>query len=549
MGFQLRPYQSEVKTAAQTMWANGTKNVLVVLPTGAGKTVVLADIVSNNQGASCCIAHRQELVAQISMALARDGVYHRIIGPAAVVKLCVRAHTEELGETFYNPNAACAVAGVDTLVKRYDSLKPWLQTVTLWVQDEAHHVLKDNKWGVAAGMFPYARGLGVTATPMRADGKGLARDYDGLFDDMIVGPDMRNLIDAGFLTDYRIFAPLTDINLDDVTVSAKTGDYTKPKLTNAVRESKIVGDVVEHYLKIANGKQGVTFATDVQTSEDIAEKFRSAGVPAEAVSAKTPAPERAAIIRKFKNRELRQLINCDLFGEGFDLPAIEVVSMARPTQSYGLYVQQFGRALRLLPGKVEAIIIDHVGNVVLHGLPDARRNWSLARREGNGKAKKKDPDEIPVRACPECTSVYERVEPYCPYCGHIPVPEQRNGPEFVDGDLTELDAETLARMRGDVADVAKDKEVLRAELAAKFVPVIGQLSMVKKHVARQEAHADLLHEIAMWAGHEKAKGRGDKERYKRFFHRFGIDVLTAQSLKTKEAVELTERVKAHYETM
>lgn len=565
---RLRPYQAQAKSEIYAAWAAGAVNVLAVLPTGAGKTVTFSDILHDHKGASCAIAHRQELVSQISLALARDRVRHRIIGPKSVVKLCVNQHMAELGASYFDPSAPCAVAGVDTLVKRGDELAHWLQSVTLWVQDEAHHVLESNKWGTAAAMFPNAKGLGVTATPVRADGKGLGRHADGLFDVMVEGPGMRDLIDAGYLTDYRIFAPPSDFVRPGADSVGSTGDFTRQKMTTAVRKSHIIGDIVTHYLRIAPGKLGVTFVPDVETATDVAAQFNAAGVPAEVVSAKTPDAERVAILRRFKNRELMQLVNVDLFGEGFDLPAIEVVSFGRPTESFGLYVQQFGRVLRLMldgslyphwdgftneqrkahiaaSSKPRGIIIDHVGNVDRHGLPDARREWSLDRREKRKKGGATD--VIPVRTClnAECLAVYERIYAACPFCGHQPTPAARNAPEFVDGDLLELDPATLAQMRGEIERVDMHPEAYREELAARHTPVIGQMAHVKRHAERQEAQEALRHSIAWWAGYQRAAGRPDSESYRRFFFAFGVDVLTAQALNTREAIELAGRINEH----
>lgn len=530
----LRPYQFENKQEVNLEWDNGLKNVLSVLPTGGGKTVIFADIVREHNGASCVIAHRQELVTQISLALARDGVRHRIIGPKKVVKLAVKIHMEELGRSFYDSSSRCAVAGVDTLVRRGDELKQWLGSVTLWVMDEAHHVLRENKWGKAVAMFPNAKGLGVTATPIRADGEGLGRHADGVFDTMVVGPSMRDLINQGFLTDYRIFVPPSDFIRPGADAIGSTGDITAAKNKLAVRQSHVIGDVVIHYLRIAKGKRGITFAPDVETATDIAEQFNLAGVPAAVVSAKTPDAERVAALRRFKNGELLQLVNVDLFGEGFDLPAIEVVSMVRATESYALFAQQFGRALRLMAGKLTAIIIDHVGNCFRHGLPDAHREWTLDRRE---KRSKGQPDDvIPTRGCTNCASLYERIYKACPYCGHVEVPASRSGPEFVDGDLTELDAATLAAMRGEVAKVDGPFIASRGE------PVLGQMRRAKLHVKRQEAQAALRASIEWWAGYQRADDREDHESYKRFYWMFGIDVLGAQALGTKDALVLAERI-------
>lgn len=536
---ELRKYQKDAVSSVYQRWDAGAKNTLLVLPTGAGKTVVMSNILDNHAGASVAIAHRQELVSQISMALARQGLRHRIIGPKNVVKLCVSLHTAELGRSYYHPEAKTGVAGVDTLVRRGDSLREWLNSVTLWAQDEAHHVLTSNKWGKAAEMFPRAKGLGVTATPLRADGKGLGRDYDGLFDDMVIGPNMRELIRRGFLTEYRIFAPPSDYQRPD-TIGG-SGDFTMTNMKKATKQSHIVGDIVAHYVKIAMGKPGVTFVPDVETAHDVAAQFCSAGVPAVAVSAKTPDRERIDCINRFKRGELRQLVNVDLFGEGFDLPAIEVVSMGRPTESYGLYVQQFGRALRLLDGKTHGIIIDHVGNVARHGLPDAPREWSLERRER--RSKDTPSDVIPTWVCRECVGVWECFIKICPNCeAGKPLPAVRSGPEFVDGDLTELDPAALAEMRGEIDKIDMPEEDYRLEVVRRGVPLIGQNALVRKHQINQAAQAELRQGIALWAGHRRAEQTPDAVSYMKFYHRYGLDVMSAQALKATEAHALLTKI-------
>lgn len=547
----LRPYQQDIRDDIESRWL-GVANVLAVLPTGAGKTVLFSSILADEPGASCAIAHRQELVSQISLALARNGVRHRIIGQDPVIRMVVRLHMEEVGANYVVPNAKCAVASVNTLTgkKFSESLKPWLPTVKLWVQDEAHHVLRYNQWGRAAAMFPNARGLGVTATPLRADGNGLGRHADGLFDTMVIGPSMRDLITMGFLTEYRIFAPPSTFQRDQVAVSQTTGDFNLDQMRKAVAssslvvhdEKQIVGDIVQHYQRIAPGKLGVTFVPDIATAETVAEQFNAAGVPAMAVSSKTPDDERCKILRRFKSRELLQLVNCDLFGEGFDLPAIEVVSMGRPTESYGLYVQQFGRALRLLDGKDRAIIIDHVGNVMRHGLPDAPREWSLDRRERRSSGKS---DAQTIRAClnPECGAVYERFRDACPYCGTpVPPPAERSRPEFVDGDLFELDPAMLEQMRGAVARVDMTPEAYREQLGRQGVPQIGIMANVKRHIEWQETIGTLREAMAVWAGYERAAGLSDREIFRKFYIEHGHDWMTAQTLKRDDALGLAERV-------
>jgi superfamily II DNA or RNA helicase len=541
-------------------WHAGALNVMPVAATGSGKTVLLSKILYDEPGASIAIAHRQELVSQISIALARNGVRHRIAGAkkgSNLIRVISALQVAELGYSFFDPNAKTGVGGVDTVI-RMDAADAWFKQVRLVVQDEAHHVLKGNKWGAAAALFPNARGMYPTATPLRADGKGLGRHADGLVDAMVLAPSMRDIINMGYLTDYRIFSPPSDLDLSQVATSQATGDFNADQLRKAVHKSHITGDVVAHYLKLAPGKLGVTFAVDVEAATEIATAFRTAGVPAEVVSAKTPDALRAAILRRFKAREILQLVNVDLFGEGFDLPAIEVVSFARPTESFALYSQQFGRALRLMLSKEAgavhagltdeqrraaiaasekpvAFIIDHVNNVLRHGLPDARREWSLDRRERRSSKKS---DAIPLRVCVNdlCLQPYERVYKCCPYCGHYPPPPSRSSPEFVDGDLLELDAETLAALRGTIAKVDGDA-VIPYGAAPEVVGAVR-----RRHWERREAQQALRNSIAWWAGLESAQGRGESESYRRFYHRFGLDVANAQTLGAREAAELMERV-------
>jgi hypothetical protein len=321
-------------------------------------------------------------------------------------------------------------------------------------------------------------------------------------------------------------------------VSDATGDYNPEELRAAASRSHIVGDLVESYLRIAPGKLGVTFAVSVDLAGETAARFRAAGVPAECVTADTPTLVRADVLRRFARRDILQLVNVDLFGEGFDLPAIEVVSMGRPTQSYGLYVQQFGRALRPMPGKSHAIIIDHVGNVLRHaatrGLPDAPQVWTLDRRERRSKGGDGPPA---VRACPACNAVYERFHRECPFCGHVPEPVSRSAPEHVDGDLMELDPDVLARLRGKAVLPLTPAIPYGAEPAVR-----GKL--MRDHQIRVAAQTDLRTAMAWWAGWQVSLGRGDRESYRRFYLAFGVDAATAQTFGTREAEALAERVRA-----
>lgn len=554
---ELRPFQQTLYDQLLATWNAGARYVMAVLPTGGGKTVLFSHVIQTMRLPTCAIAHRSELISQMSLTLARYGVRHRVIGPRSLQKACSALHMRELNRAYYDPRSQVAVAGVDTLVNRGDELRDWLPAVRLVVMDEAHHVLRDNKWGRAFAMFPNARGLGVTATPLRADGAGLGRHADGVADTLIVGPPGRELIGTGYLTDYRIVAPPSDIDYSHVPIGA-SGDYSLPKLRQVVHASNtIVGDVVRHYKKFADGKLGVTFNVDVEAAVEQAEAYRKAGVPAEVVHAKTPDDLRFSILRRFRQGGIRQLCNVDLFGEGFDLPAVACVSMVRKTESYGLYCQQFGRALRVMvdgnenwgaltdeeritriasSNKPHAIILDHVGNVARHGLPDMARQWTLDRRER--KSRSASTDVVPLRTCenPECFAVFERFYKACPYCGHAPVPARRSTPDEVDGDLIELDLAALRAIRGEI------ERVVAPVVVPYGMPFPARAGLEKSHAARAQAQESLRKTIALWAGFQRHLGRSDSEAYRRFFHTFGTDVGTAQTLGAREASDLDRRI-------
>ena len=566
---QLRPYQQTADRQIVEAWNAGAQNVLLVMPCRSGKTALFGNRVNEEPGASVCIAHRQELVGQMSRTLARYGLRHRIIGQKAVVRTVVSSHIIEFGRDFYDPASHIAVASVDTLDSwskptspQNASLMRWAAQVRLWVTDEAHHLLGDgsgngNKWGRAIALFPNARGLGVTATACRTDGKGLGRHADGPFDVLIEGPQMRELITGlpdhsggivPYLADYRIICPPSDLDLSSVATGAD-GDFIRGQLALKTRSSTVMGHVVQEYLRYAKGKLGVTFAPDVETATTFSKMFNEAGVPAEVVTAKTPDKTRTEILKRFSQRKVMQLVNVDLFGEGIDLPALECVSMARATQSYGLYVQQFNRPLTLFADNPDkAIIIDHVGNVLRHGLPDRPRAWTLDRRERRSSST--GPNEIPMRVCgnPDigggvpCAAPYLRTELACPYCGWQPVPTVRNSPELVDGDLYELDPETLAAMRGEVSKVDRHPDEVRRMMERSGAAPVVCHSAAKQHAARQTAQTALRDVIAWYGGVQRALGRPDRVGWRYFFYEFGIDVLSAQALGRTEAEELTGRI-------
>lgn len=522
----------------------------------SGKAFSLATVVQRNAEPTCVMVHRGELVAQLSETLATLGITHRIIASKSTVAMCVSRHVKKFGRSFHHPQSPIGVASVQTLVKRLDKLEQWLSTIRLMVPDEAHHSTAAQYRTIFEKLHPDCKMLGVTATPDRCDRKSLARVQGGIFDAMVEGPTPRWLIEQGFLAPYKYYAPPPSFTVDEDDVSKNTGEVKPDVMRKKSHESRIVGDIVKTYQEKAPGKQAIAFVVDIETAQTLAQAFNDAGIRAAAVSGKTPDAMRVALMAKFEARQLQVLVNVDLFDEGLDIPGVECVIMGRPTMSLGKFRQQVGRALRpvymagmrldtaeqrvaaIAAGpKPFAILIDHVENWKVHKFPDSERAWSLIRPDGVTRKKDRD-DEIPLRSCIECFQPYEAVYKACPHCGHKPEPASRSAPEMVDGDIIEFSPELIAQLSGEVSRVDGAPQIPPG------VSPIVEASIKKRWRERQEAQAALRHTIALWAGMWRDKGATDSESYRRFFHTFKSDVLTAQALGVTEAKELHERIAA-----
>lgn len=544
----LRPYQEKLVRDTYQQWDAGKQFVAMVSSTGSGKSMTLTAIVAKERDRGqyvLVLAHRQELITQLSDTMGRMEILHQVIAANKVVRFAAKQSMENHGVNYVDPNARVMVASVQSMREAKIADLAKLGNKLTVVQDEFHHATKKSKtWGgvLTPLLDAGARGLGPTATPCRADGQGLSRETDGYADVIVEGPSMRWLIDNGYLSQYKIYCPPTDLRLDNVETSKTTGDYKEKELKAEIGRSHIVGDIVSHYLKICPGKRGITFTVGVDTAEEVAEEYRKRGVPAIALSGRNADEERVQAIRDLKSGKILQIVNDSLIGEGVDIPAVEVVSFARPTQSYALYAQMFGRALRPFEGKSHAIIIDAVSNVMRHGLPDAPREWSLDRRER--RTGKSEPST--VRVCTACAAVYERFRDACPDCGEpVPKPADRSGPMQVDGDLYELDPDVLAQMRNEVVRARETPEAMRDRMTAMHVPLAGVMSNVKRQCERLEVLGQLDGLMATIAGYWRHDGMSDKEIFRKFFLTYRTDWLSAQSLKKDDAVALMEKIQNH----
>lgn len=373
------------------------------------------------------LAHRRELLTQISKALKRVNVRHAVMS----------------GGSRGIPTANVVVASVFTLARR---LK-YFPSPDLIIGDEAHHFTEKSTWGQCVLAFPKARVLGVTATPERLDGKGLGK----MFDDMVMGPTVAELTEQGFLSPADVYAPSKP---DLKGLRTRMGDYVNAELEGAMDRPSITGSAVAHYTKLASGKRAIAFCVSVKHAEDVAEDFRRAGYVAKSIDGGMKINDRDQILKDFEEGKIRVLTSCDLISEGFDLPAVEVAIMLRPTKSLSLYLQQAGRAIRISPGKEKTIILDHAGNTAVHGFIDEHREWVLT--DGDSRKAKAGEAAPTVRSCPECFAMH-RPMPICPKCGHEYKVKGRKI-EQKEGELVQMSRADDTNV--EVSDLARQFQIL-----------------------------------------------------------------------------------------
>lgn len=404
----LRPYQINSVHAIREAYKSGARKPLLVLPTGGGKTVIFSYITKQaaERGKTVVILlHRVELVRQTSEKLTEMGVDHGVIHPQ------------------YRPKyyKQVQVASVQSLARRMR----YLLEPDLIVIDEAHHA-PAGTWRKITEVWLESKCLGVTATPIRSDGKGLASSFDIL----VEGSNIKELIEEGFLVEPLVYSiPSADIS----GLRKRGNDFRREDAAAVMDKPKIVGDVVSHYRKLADGLPAVAFCVTVEHAENVAREFRAQGYRAMSADGTMSDADRKRVLGGLATGEVQVLCTCDLISEGTDIPAIAAVILLRPTMSEGLYLQQVGRALRPMSGKKNAIIIDHVGNCRKHGLPDEIREWVLTEDKISTRREQSEASEIKIRVCKSCYAVYEPA-PTCPMCGEASE-VYRKPPEAVAGDL------------------------------------------------------------------------------------------------------------------
>lgn len=362
------------------------------------------------------LVHRAELLEQCHRSLESMDVPHGLIAAGLTPD---RSHLTQ-------------IASVQTLVRRFDRV----MAPDLIVIDEAHHATA-GAWASVLAQYPQARVLGVTATPARLDGKGLGQ----VFDDLIRGPEVADLIDKGFLAKPVYYAPKT---VDMAGVRTVAGDFNRAEMAERMDKPTITGDAVTHYRKYANANACIVFCTGLKHAEHVAQAFNAAGYRFKVIDGTLSKEERAKRVLDLSAGFLHGLVSVDIVSEGFDLPCVSTAILLRPTASLSLHLQQIGRVLRPAPNKLRAVILDHVGNCRRHGLAEEVRDWSLDGIKRRGKRGPQD-DVADTRQCPECFAVHTP-SPTCPQCLHVYEIKDRI-PDVVDGELEELKAREAVKQR------------------------------------------------------------------------------------------------------
>lgn len=449
---QLRPYQQELIENIRESIRNGNRSIVTVLGCGGGKSVIQAEIARSATAKGNRVqflVHRKELCRQITDTFIRQGV----------------------------DMSLCSVDMVQTLSRRLDNIPE----PALIITDEAHHGTA-NTYRKIYNKFPEALKLGFTATPIRLNKGGLGEIYQ----DLIQGVSTKWLIENNYLSPYKYYS----VKLADTSnLHIRSGEYKADEIACLMQNKEIYGETITQWERIAKGRKTIVYCASVEASRMTADEFSNAGYISYSLDGTTSESERRDVMERFRQGRIQILCNCDLFGEGLDVPDCECVVLLRPTQSLTLYIQQSMRSMRYMPEKT-AIIIDHVGNCYLHGLPDDDRKWTL-------EPKSRQETTVKIRECPNCYAVYAPTLNRCPYCNYKATHEiQKNSRKIVNIDLVELiRQEDLRKIKLCDANLTNFDEVVEFQKAHKYkfmwvirycmqkgIPIPGKYRGMSKYV-------------------------------------------------------------------
>lgn len=542
----LRPYQQRLVAEASAAYKSGLQAVLMQSATGSGKTrtaTYIVDRCRSRMQVLWCV-HREELLMQASMTFAENGIEHRLICAASSERAIKAQQFREFGRSFVHPASNVVVASVPTIVRRLDQLD-WLEPGII-IPDECHLSLADT-WRRVISRWPKAKLLGLTATPWRLDAQSFARADGGLYDAMVLGPSVRELIESGHLARYKVYAPPVHFREDVELKHKRDGDYDPKTLEAEQDTAQVYADVVDSYRKFSHGKPAILFAPTVAQSERFAVKFREAGYRAIALDGETDDTIRRRSLQQLAAGELDVVCSVSILVEGTDIPYATTAIWLRRTESLSLYLQGVGRVLRPHPKKEHAIILDLVGITDIHGFPDDDFGWSLdgaSQRQRQPKEGEAPVPEVVVLTCPKCRSKHKpgaaktedgREKCPNPECDHVYPVAQRKELTEGNGELREVtDEEKEARQRARRQRMAMQGQAQTIEdLVAQGI----SRPRAKKIIEAREAKAELLDGVM--AGIEQLRGAGHMP-----YGTLGVTLGDIRRAKPKELKELQVRIAA-----
>jgi superfamily II DNA or RNA helicase len=371
----LRDYQQNLIDRLYRQQERGRSKVMIQSPTGSGKSKLFSQLAIDARVGFkkrvLILAHTEELVLQNAAHLESY-----LPGQVGIIKAGVK-------KSYHSPVQS---ASIQTIVNRLDKVGNF----DLVIHDEAHHCSSNTSRKIIEHYHSQgAKIVGLTATPIRTDGKG----FDDIFEVLETGISTAELIAKGYLSRYFL---QSDPRPMQTTTRLKNGDYDLEDLARLNNAKELAGGLVANYLEHANGGSCIVFAINLEHSIEIAKNYNEAGIPAIHLDAKTDKETRRSALAKLAAGEIKVISNVGLFGEGVDVPSLNCVQIARPTKSIGLHLQMLGRVLRMAEGKELGLILDHTDNCVMLGLPDDAWEWKL---EGKPKKEKvaKDPKEIEIK--------------------------------------------------------------------------------------------------------------------------------------------------------
>lgn len=422
---ELREYQNRMIENARQVLRSGKKRIIIHAATGSGKTIIAAAIVSAalEKGKKVLfLVHFRELAFQAKERFSEFGIGDEVS--------IIMAGEET------DHSKPVQIASVQTYARRLkleeENQSYWFHNADLVIYDECHSSIARTRKAILELYKKDAVILGLTATPCRADGRGLGEVYE----DIVSCTGIEELTNLKYLVPVVYYGCKEKPDLDNIPEVA--GDFNKKVLGERVDIPKLIGDIYDNWARIAIDRQTVIFATNVKHSKHIKELFERRGVRIEHVDAHTPEEERRDILNRFRAGYVQVVTNCAVYSEGADFPWASCIVLAKPSKSYARYVQMAGRGLRPHIGKNDCIIIDHAGLVVgkySHGYLDDPVAWTLDGKEKAWKKKLERKKEKKIMECDTCGFLFTGKR--CPQCGKE-VENYGKKIETTDDELIEL---------------------------------------------------------------------------------------------------------------